>query len=556
MASALAYSELSRRDFLTQAAGCGALAAGWLALAGGASSNAAEPRFRVVKTDNRWLFSTPGGHPYWLCGVFNVDLSSSRFEIEAGREPLSFAQLSLAKYGSEAVWARQAVRRLRGWGFNCLAEYASEYALPIPMYGRSGNPEFMPFMAMIRPAAFSLRNRWGYAPGPVKDLIAGTDPGVYTGWRGATTPDVFDPNFAIYAHGEADDLAHHLGHSRFLLGVTTDDADDLFGFGPGPEVPAARTHPHIGWLALVGASEQRANPAQAAVYADTRVHTKLALQAWLRERYGTVDALNRAWRSGYTSFGSDGGWPLGHGLMDESGRSPWVGTDAAHLRGANAAMRSDLDGFLLQYARSYFRSVADAVRRSFPGHLVFGPATLNSWNGLTRAPILQAAGENVDVLQANAATDAVLARTLAAAGDLPLVTWTGMAANADSDLHAFPNGSSESTSYATQVERGAAYARTVLGEFERTCAGSHPVAGTKFWGFADSWAEKMNWGLVSLRDNAYDGQEAVRAAGQDAWGFATGKEERDYGDCITSIRAANARLLQKLLQELTAGSRI
>jgi len=547
MASLALFGEVSRRSFLTQAAGCGALAAGWLALSRNGWPEEAEPRFRVVKTESRWLFSTPGGHPYWLCGVFNVDLSSS-----------SFAQLSLAKYGSEAVWARQAVRRLRNWGFNCLAEYASEYALPIPMYGRSGNPEFMPFMAMIRPAAFSLKNRWGYAPGSVKDLIAGTDPAVYTGWRAATTPDVFDPNFAAYARGEAADLAQHLGHSRFLLGVATDDADDLFGFGPGPDVAAARTHPHVGWLALVGAHEQRANPALQVAYTDPRVHTKLALQAWLVQRYGTIAALNRAWSSSYTSFGTDGGWPLGRGWLDESGRSPWL----AAWRGAGAepssaagALKNDLDAFLLLYAQAYFQAVTRAVRTSFPGYLVFGPATLNAWNGLTRAPILRAAGESLDILQANAASDLVLERTLAAAGDIPLVTWTGMAANADSDLHAFPDSSSGAACYTTQAERGAAYARAVLGEFERARAGAHPIVGTKFWGFADSWAEKMNWGLVSLRDNAYDGQEAVRAAGRDSWGFATGREERDYGDSITSIRAANARLLQKLSEELGSGPR-
>ncbi|MGH9393073.1 MAG: hypothetical protein ACRD1E_02810, partial [Terriglobales bacterium] len=209
---------------------------------------------------------------------------------------------------------------------------------------------------------------------------------------------------------------------------------------------------------------------------------------------------------------------------------------------------------LLHYAQTYFAAVVSALRKSFPDHLVFGPATLNGWHGLTRAPILRAAGAAVDVLQANADSAEILARTIAAAGDLPLVTWTGMAANGDSDLYAFPDASSGTACFATQPRRGAAYAQVLLGEYERSHAGVWPVAGTKFWSFADSWAEKMNWGLVSLRDNAYDGQEAVQALGRDRWGFATGGEQRDYGDSITSIRAANIQLDRKLSQVLAPGA--
>ena len=522
---------------------------GGLAWLGPSSRVAAAPsRFRAVKIGSRWLLLTPARHPYWMCGVFNVDLSTSGLPGQA-----SLRQCALAKFGNEAVWARQAVLRLRDWGFNCLAEYASEYALPVPLYGRPGNPQRLPFVAMIRPAAFSLQNRWGYAEAPVKDIIAATDPAVYTGWRGATTPDVFDPNFGVYAAGEAAALARRLGHSPFLLGVSCDDADDLFGFGPGPEVPAARTHPHIGWLVLASQPEVAANPALGVHYADPRLHAKYALQQWLRRRYGNIARLNQAWHAHYTCFGSDGGWPLGRGWLDESGRNAWVGRDPERLLAATPTLRADLDGFLFLYAQTYFQALATAVRRSFPDYLLFGPATLNSWNGLTRAPILRAAGAAVDVLQANAASALVLERTVASAGDLPLVTWTGMAANADSDLFAYPDAGSGAPMYPSQAVRGAAYAQALAGEFARaTRSGTHPVVGTKFWGFADSWPEKMNWGLVSLRDNAYDGREAVRRPGHDRWGYATGGELRDYGDSLTSIRAANLAVVQRLGRELAA----
>ncbi|MGN6594056.1 MAG: hypothetical protein ACTHJX_14255 [Terriglobales bacterium] len=513
----------------------------------GAAWSAGGRRFHTRQVNGRWLLVTPAGNPYWMLGVFDVDLSGSRFGSSISD---SQRAISLAKYGSEQVWARQAVRRLRTWGFNCLAEYASEYALPIPLYGRAGNPEQMPFMAMIRPAKFSLTNRWSLAPGPVKDIVAATDPKVYRDWRGSATPDVFDPHFAVYARNEAAALAQHIGHSRWLVGVATDDADDLYGFGPGPGLPAARLHPHLGWLVLISNPVQASNPAQGAHYTDSRLHSKYALQDALRQRYGSIERLNQAWGARYTSFGSDGGWPHGRGLLDESGRGPWLGTGGTRMLGASVTVRADLDAFLYQYASTYFQAVSAALRGSFPAYLVFGPATLNGWNGLTRAPILRAASGAVDVVQACAASDEVLRLTAASTGNVPLVTWTGLAANADSGLYAYPHAGPGEPMYDSQAQRGAAYAAAIAGEFARPAAGRHLVVGSKFWAFADSWPEKMNWGLVSLRDNAYDGREAVRRLGRDAWGFPTGGEARDFGDSLTPIAGANRSLYQRLSAEL------
>ncbi len=529
----------TRREFC-QLAAAGLLwasAPGW---ARAMRSKSAPRRFRTFNAGSRWLLLDPADRPYWMLGVFNVDLSAVPFD-----GPHSQRTFSLAKYGNEERWARQAARRLRAWGFNCLAEYASEYALPIPLDGRAGNPERLPFMGMIRPAAFSLTNRWGFATAPVKDIVAATDPDVYRGWRGSTVPDVFDDNFGHYAHGEAAALAAKWGHSRYLVGITGDDADDLYGFGPGPELPAPRLHPHLGWLVLISNPMQWASSSLHVSYADPRLHSKFALQAQLRRKYGSMARLNQAWGSDYSGFGSDGGWPRGHGWLDESGRSPWLGK-GERLYGASAALLADLDEFLGAFAAQYFQTVAGAVHGAFPGYLAFGPATLNGWNGLTRTPILRAAGVALDVVQANAGSDELLRATVAATGDVPLVTWTGMTANPDSDLYEFPHAGAGAAQFATQGERGAAYAAAVAGECERAVNGHCPVVGTKFWAFADSWPEKMNWGLVSLRDNAYDGLEAVQARGRNRWGYVTGGEPRNFGDCLSAITTANRAIAARL----------
>lgn len=552
--------KLSRRHFLQAGSGAALLSSlpaspspGLDRFGGWRACPLAPPAhdFRLHRAADRWLFVTPAGHAFWMLGVFDVNLSTS--EYLPGR---SYRNNILKKYSAETAWGRQMARRLRAWGFNVLAEYSSSYCLPLALYGRPANPTALPFMAMIRPSFFSLSNRWGLASGAVKNIVAATDPAVYTGWRRAALPDVYDPQFAAYALAEALRLSGHLGVSDFQLGITTDDAEDLFGFGPGPAIPAARIHPHIGWLVLAANPLIAADPAQGMQYSDPRLHSKYALRDWLRRRYGTLARLNRAWGSRYASFDHAGGWPHGRGLLDESGRNPWFGADYKRLATATPALRADLDRFLFYFARQYFQSVCGACRRAFPGKLLFGPATLNAWNGLTRAPILRAAGQYVDVLQANADSAELLNATLAAAGERPLVTWTGMAANADSDLANFmpPPGT---PLYTTQAARGAAYLHSLRRASALTSAsGLRPIAGTKFWALVDSWPEKTNWGLVTFLDNAYDGREAVRPAGRDSWGYPTGGEARDYGNSLSAIQRANRDLASRLQAELSAACRV
>jgi hypothetical protein len=72
------------------------------------------------------------------------------------------------------------------------------------------------------------------------------------------------------------------------------------------------------------------------------------------------------------------------------------------------------------------------------------------------------------------------------------------------------------------------------------------VVGFKWWAWGDSWGEKSNWGLVSFRDNAYDGNEASIAAGADSWGYTTGGEERNYGNFLDAVTQENLKILRAL----------
>jgi hypothetical protein len=101
----------------------------------------------------------------------------------------------------------------------------------------------------------------------------------------------------------------------------------------------------------------------------------------------------------------------------------------------------------------------------------------------------------------------------------------------------------------SQVLRGQDFLVQVGGMQNRTITstGSEPYVGASWWAWADNWPERHDYGLVSSRDDAYDGVQAVTGAGVDPICHAlvptapcqTGGELRSYGDSIDLIIQAN-----------------
>jgi hypothetical protein len=507
--------------------------------------------FRVKQVGNRWLFVTPEGNGMWMTGVYGAIYSTS-----VDDRGIDLEARLIAKYGGGTDWQNQwrmnTARRLKDWGFNTLAEYHHWAMRPGPL--PNPNPEELPYVHIIKPAFYALDNRYGFGTGPVKDLIVGTDPAYYTGYRGGQSPDFFDPNFESYVDGwmrNDDGLMYGNIGNPWMLGIAMDDADNLFGFGPGPELPAPRMHPHLGWIVLVTNFQQASSP-WVASYSDRKVYSKYALRDFLAAKYGTVAALNASWGSSYTTFDSAGGWGVGSGLLDENGRHAWVGRWHDDAATATAGLQADLGEFLYRHAQRYFTVMAAKMRQYAPQHLVFGPAALNGWNGLTRKEILRAAGESVDVVQSAIGSQQALVLTAGYVGSKPLVTWDSFVANPDSALWRYPQPE-ELPGWprlaTTQAERGQRYADKLKFLFEvATPEGVHPVAGIKLWSWTDSWGEKVNFGLVSLSDNAYDGREAIVSPGTDPWGWPIGGEEKNYGDFLTPVTDANVNITEWLVE--------
>jgi Putative Ig domain len=262
------------------------------------------------------------------------------------------------------------------------------------------------------------------------------------------------------------------------------------------------------------------------------------------------------------------GWMYGTGVMDEDGRhTSWVGTNSTCVSAretpaapgtrnygcdgvnmpvpnANPTLGADLDQWISQLAGEYFSACRDGVKNAAPNLMYLGADTIGTWGTPPRREILQAAGTYVDGVFTSWRPDLVDSVNAQAMyqyftrylGDIPLLATGAEVANPDSSLWRYPY----SAGATTQEGRGQRYLSWMTALLNTpSYNGTYPWVGMNWWGLVDFWNEKGNFGLVSLFDNPYDGKSATTAVRKDAWGFATGGEEKNYGNAIDYIKQAN-----------------
>ena len=75
------------------------------------------------------------------------------------------------------------------------------------------------------------------------------------------------------------------------------------------------------------------------------------------------------------------------------------------------------------------------------------------------------------------------------------------------------------------IQRGDLYNKMMEGLLNTMDSnGTYHIVGFEWWDLYDMRREQTNWGLLTPRDNAYDGVQAVEEEGTDAWGYSTGGE--------------------------------
>lgn len=513
------------------------------------SPNGGSGFFRVEKLGKRWMFVTPSGHAFWMFSVQNI--GDYCFPARSGKYP-----------GGKSQWAVQVRRRLKSWGFNTVGEFGAAEV----MFGRN---EEVPFLYVFRPVSNALRNSGHFAHEAVKEIYENIPPPVYNGYRGILI-DAFDPKYEHYAKAFFDseyNLGWISGGSKnpWLIGYSTEDGDEWFGITTGASQDLDVIKPHPGWAVLISMDPARspARPGSYAVqkYEDLTNYSKLALRDFLKTRYGNdLAALNKAWGSSYTSWDHDGGYGVGTGFLDEGGQHGWVASrrpaptgDWNTLDAMTPAARKDLDDYLGAFTDRIASVAVNAIRAKDSHHLIFSPDAMNLWGFVSREPVLREAAKWFDVLQISYQEGPVFPdERLAAPSQTyditgkPVFYWMGLTANKDSAMAASgdPYGVDHA---ATQAARGEKYATYIDHLFNaRGSNGDFFSMGIDIWGWQDQFNEKANWGLVSPRDNAYDGTEARMAAGKDRWGNPVGGENADYGDFLSAVRSANLGVYEKL----------
>ncbi len=517
-------------------------------LASLASPNGGSGFFRVEKFGKRWTLVTPAGHAFWMFSVQN-----------AGDYCFPLA----GKYPGKGQWALQVRRRLKSWGFNTIGGYgAADVAF--------GKNEEMPFLFVFRPISNAIRNTGGYEREAVKEIYENIPASIYDGYRGILI-DAFDPKYAAYAKSFFDSQ-YNLGwipsgaKNPWMIGYSTEDGDEWFGLSVASAPDMDIVKPHPAWAVLVSMDPMRSPAAPSTYpmqkYSDLTNYSKQALRDFLMTRYNKdLAALNTSWRSSYTSWDHDGGYGIGNGFLDEGGQHTWVASrrpaptgDWNTLDAMTPAAKKDMDDFLEAFTDKLASVSVNAIRAKDSHHLVFSPDTMNQWGFVSRAPVLRAAAKWFDVLHVGYQEGPVFPDERLAAPSAtyditgkPMMYWIGFTANKDSSMSA--SGDPYGVDHApNQVGRGEKYATYINHLFNAHGAnGDYFSLGVDFWGWEDQGNEKANWGLVSPKDNAYDGIEARIAAGKDRWGYVTGGESADYGDFLTAVRAANLGVYETLL---------
>lgn len=413
---------------------------------------AATGRFRLEQVGGVWWLVTPDGHPFFSAGINNVH-SNPDYEPKTGRYP--YRESVLARWGSEAAWADEVLRRMDLAGFNTMGAW-SELGR---FRGRFPYTQIMGFS--------------GAAP-----IIPGTGGGMVM-----ALGDYFSPSFASGAAAHAEG-ARSCAADPFCIGVFSDN--------------------ELAWAP---------NLRQPMPFIDAYLHLpagapgKIALQAFFEERYaGSIAAFNAAWGKSLASFGE---------IQTLDSLSASWATDGAAARADRTAFRGHVAARYYQVVHDALRAIDPQILILGDRYIAFGAAaevvlaaapfvdvlSINAyewtegWHGAAQS-LAQTAGL-IPALRLLDDVDEMHRLT----GKPVLIGEFGYRA-ADAGL---PN--SWPPVYpilATQTDRADAYERYALSVLERPY-----IVGLHWFEYADQPitgrfdGEDDNWGFVSLADDLY-----------------------------------------------------
>jgi len=599
----------------------------------------------TVGGKSHWVFCTPSGNVFIKRGVYYLTGDS---HTDPTYVPVSYNSTANAKYFPLSADAQSdlSFARIKSWGFNAGGPGAYRHATDSAITNKVPFTEYLD--SNVNNVVY-----WCVANSTCKNIwnLRWPPNWAFEGNAARNLVDAYDSVFQSFANTRyAGDttLAAYKG-SPYYMGAVTGDTDNYSGYGAGVDFP---TDPpgsywfHDSLWMLMSAPHATVNRWNSnTVYTDEINHTKAQMQTFFTARYVTIAALNNAWNSTYTTFGTSGtqvtgtslngsgtgpytgtltrttsvdrysilikangvaqggddgygnlygpgissgtvnyttgaisvtftasvtnvtadywhdGYGTGTGLLDEWGVNAshcWFPTDLYYLTGGCgtptqvANFQKDMDDFLQQYSIQLFTVHKNAFKAVAPTKLFFGISNLGHVPGRSpaRCPILKAAGAVLDVSQVSTdGSQAQIDFITNCLGDHPFTIWESVTANADSDIRTFPPGGPIGTwNKSTQGARGTQY-QTDINNLWNNCnstTGSCQWVGYDWWAYLNSsFYEFTNFGLVSWRDNAYDGTEDVMGAvtcSSPTNARACGGEQRNYGNFLGPVTTANKQI--------------
>ncbi|MBD1390017.1 beta-galactosidase [Neiella sp. HB171785] len=359
-------------------------------------------------------------------------------------ESFSFYGANLQrKYGDAdplGAWKEVSINRMLSWGFTSLGNWAD------PIFYDNGK---IPYVAN------------GWINGDYKTVSSNFD-----FW--APMPDVFDPVFEQAAIKTVKKVAAEVNDSPWCMGVFIDN-EKSFGRGENNDLHYGIV---INTLGRDGAD----------------VPTKAEFTRLMKAKYGTIEALNKAWDKNIASWQA----------FDK-------GIDSSLT---NETQLKDYADLLHAYGDKYFSIVSAAIKKYLPNHMYLG-SRFPDWG--MPIEIVKAAAKHVDVVSYNIYKEGLHPETWGFLADIDMPSIIGEFHVGANDNGLFHPGLIHA---ADQHDRADMYTEYMESVIENPYfVGAHwfqymdsPITGRAYDG------ENYNVGFVNVTDTPYRPMvEAARA---------------------------------------------
>ncbi len=503
----------------------------------------------VTSVNNAWTLQTTGVGWQFVAPDQSVTCKYNGLGLVDDTPLGDHASTVLTKYGgSWETWASQQSARMKSLGFNAADWYSYRYYSNWPTGG-------VPYVDSIPSSEYAIRDSGDGSVGAwhAKDALYIPDPsGMKCGssiFQGNGTVDPYDPAWAtsttamMAAFGGGKNGYPSQSHA---MAAILDETDSMVCYTEANNVHYS--HADCGYVIAAQNPTVAHSPGWAGgsyTYPNHTLYAKQAMSAYLQTKYGTIDGLNSAWGTSYTSFGtSDAGglagisagtyssWGTGTGFLDENGSNIIAGsqscggangngpTEGLDAWGKTAQVKIDADAFVAAMAAQYASTLRTAWLAGCgstcpPAILPFydGPYTPGT------ADIYSAVAPYTDIFMvapyAYASVGAVqteVQNIINADGGKPVIYENYLIANPNSFAETGCAASSYQDCQPTQALRGSLWSSLNNSVLRlKNPGGKYAVVGFSHWELYDYASQGNNTGLFTPDDNGYDGSAASTA---------------------------------------------